>query len=143
MEVEIRDALDLDADALSPLMEQLLHQPCTSEQIRSRLGRLATTGVDRVLVALLEGRVVGLAGVTYAWLFHADMPTARLMSIVVDETCRGQGVGRLLVETSIEQARAWGCDRLELTSRLERADAHSFYEAVGFTQTSKKFQMSV
>jgi hypothetical protein len=42
---------------------------------------------------------------------------------------------------SVEQACAWGCDRIELTSRLERADAHVFYETVGFTHVSKKFQM--
>ena len=136
MKVEIRDALDGDAEASAPLMEQLMHRPCTPEQIRSRLRRLASTGVDRVMVAVLDGRVVGVAGVTYAWLFHLDVPTARLMSIVVDESCRGQGIGRRLVEASIEQARAWGCDRLELTSRLERSDAHSFYETVGFAQTS-------
>ena len=143
MEVEIRDAREGDAESLAPLMVQLMHRPCTPEQIRSRLRRLATTGVDRVLVAVLDGRVVGLAGVTYAWLFHLDAPTARLMSIVVDENCRGQGVGRKLVEASIDQARAWGCDRLELTSRVERSGAHSFYETVGFTETSKKFQMSL
>jgi GNAT superfamily N-acetyltransferase len=143
MKVEIRDALDGDAEASAPLMEQLMHRPCTPEQIRSRLRRLASTGVDRVMVAVLDGRVVGVAGVTYAWLFHLDVPTARLMSIVVDESCRGQGIGRRLVEASIEQARAWGCDRLELTSRLERSDAHSFYETVGFAQTSKKFQMPI
>jgi GNAT superfamily N-acetyltransferase len=139
--VEIRDALDQDAEALSPLMEQLMHRPCTPERIRSRLRRMARTGVDRVMVAVVEGRVVGFAGVTYAWLFHADVPTARLMSIAVDESCRGQGVGRRLVEASVDQARAWGCDRVELTSRLENAGAHGFYETVGFTHVSKKFQM--
>ncbi len=143
MNIEIRDARDADADALSPLMEQLMHQPTTPAQIRSRLRRLAASGVDRVFIAQVEGRVVGFAGVTYAWLFHADLPTARLMSIVVDEGCRGQGIGRRLVEASIDQARAWGCDRLELTSRLERAAAHSFYESVGFSHVSKKFQMPV
>jgi GNAT superfamily N-acetyltransferase len=143
MDIEIRDARDADADALSPLMEQLMHQPTTPAQIRWRLLRLQAGDVDRVFAAQVEGRVVGFAGVTYAWLFHADLPTARLMSIVVDEGCRGQGIGRRLVEASTEQARAWGCDRLELTSRLERAGAHSFYESVGFSHVSKKFQMPV
>lgn len=118
-----------------------MRRPATPEQIRSRLHRLA--GTDRVLVAVVDGRVVGLAGLDYAWLFHADLPTARLMSIVVDEAFRGRGIGRRLVEAAVEQARAWGCDRLELTSRLERVEAHSFYESVGFTHVSKKFQMPV
>jgi GNAT superfamily N-acetyltransferase len=143
MNVEIRDATEQDAAALSPLIEQLMRKPQTPAQIRVRLRRLATTGVDRVLVAVVDGRVAGVAGVTYAWLLHLDAPTARLMSIVVDEGCRGQGIGRRLVEASVEQARTWGCDRIELTSRLERGAAHSFYEAVGFEHTSKRFSMPI
>ena len=143
MNVEIRDADDGDAEALAPLIEQLMHKPQTAEEIRLRLSRLAGTDVDRVLVAVVDGRVAGVAGVTYAWLLHADAPTARLMSIVLEARCRGQGIGRLLVEASVEQARIWGCDRIELTSRLERGAAHSFYEAVGFEHTSKRFSMPV
>lgn len=132
-----------DAEALSPLLEQLMHKPQTPEQIRIRLRRLAATGADRVLVAVVEGRVAGVAGLTYAWMLHVDAPTARLMSIVVDEACRGRGIGRRLIEASLEQSRIWGCDRIELTSRLERGAAHSFYEAVGFEHTSKRFSMPV
>lgn len=143
MNVEIRDAVEGDAEALSPLLEQLMHKPQTPEQIRIRLRRLAATGADRVLVAVVEGRVAGVAGLTYAWMLHVDAPTARLMSIVVDEACRGRGIGRRLIEASLEQSRIWGCDRIELTSRLERGAAHSFYEAVGFEHTSKRFSMPV
>ena len=143
MEIEIRDVLEADVEALSPLMEQLMHQPATPDQIRSRLRHLADSGFDRVLVAVADGQVVGLAGVHLAWMVHTDLPTARLMSIVVDETRRGQGIGRRLIEASIEQARDWGCDRIELTSRLERSGAHSFYETVGFVHTSKRFSRPV
>jgi GNAT superfamily N-acetyltransferase len=143
MEIEIRDALEADAEALSPLMEQLMHEPSTPDQIRSRLRRVADSGADRALVAVADGRVVGLAGLHLAWMVHADAPTARVMSIVVDEACRGHGIGRRLVEASVGQARAWGCDRIELTSRLERSGAHSFYETVGFVHTSKRFSMPV
>jgi hypothetical protein len=47
MDIEIRDALAGDAEALSPLMGQLMHQPSTPAQIRLRLQRLAGTGADR------------------------------------------------------------------------------------------------
>ncbi len=141
MEVLIRDAVESDAEAISPLLVQLMHEPSTAEQVRARLRRLGETGFDRVLVAVAEGRVVGLAGLHVAWMVHLDRPTARLMSLVVDESCRGGGIGRRLVEASCEQAREWGCDRLELTSRLTRTGAHSFYESVGFEHTSKRFSM--
>ena len=143
MNIDIRDATEEDAEALSLLLEQLMHRPSKPDEIRVRLRRLAAGGVDRVVVAVADGRVVGVAGLTFAWMLHTDAPTARLMSIVVDESMRGQGIGRRLVEVAVEQARAWGCDRLELTSRLERAGAHTFYESVGFSHTSKRFSMPV
>jgi ribosomal protein S18 acetylase RimI-like enzyme len=139
VEIEIRDAVEPDAEALAPLLLQLMHEPSSPEQIRKRLRLLAGTGVDRMLVAVRERRVVGLAGLHVAWMVHLDTPTARLMSLVVDEACRGQGIGRRLVEASCDLARARGCDRIELTSRLSRSGAHSFYEAVGFEHTSKRF----
>ncbi len=141
MEAQIRDAIESDAEAISPLLLQLMHEPSTAEHVRARLRRLGETGVDRVLVAVAGGQVVGLAGLHVAWMIHLDRPTARLMSLVVDEGCRGRGIGRRLVEASCEQARAWGCDRLELTSRLTRTGAHSFYQSVGFEHTSKRFSM--
>jgi GNAT superfamily N-acetyltransferase len=143
MKVEIRDARGGDAEAMAPLMEQLMAQPSSPDQIRGRLERLSATRADRSFVAVADGRLVGLAAVHMAWMLHVDAPTARLMSIVVDEACRGQGIGRRLVEASIEQARAWGCDRMELTSRLAREGAHSFYETVGFVHTSKRFSMPI
>jgi hypothetical protein len=53
MEIEIREALESDAAALSPLMLQLMHEPSTAEKIRARLRRLSETGVDSVLVAVV------------------------------------------------------------------------------------------
>jgi GNAT superfamily N-acetyltransferase len=143
MAIEVRDAVEADAEEMAPLLLQLMHEPSTADQIRARLRRLAATGLVRTVVAVVDGRVVGFASVHVEWLLHHDRAAGRLMSIVVDERCRGQGIGRRLVEAAVELARAAGCDRLELTSRLERADAHAFYEALGFAHMSKKFQRSI
>ena len=132
MNIEIRDARDGDAEALSPLMEQLMHQPSTPEQIRLRLSRLASTGADRVVVAVKDERVVGLAGLHLAWMVHADAPTARLLSLVVDESCRGQGIGRLLADANFARARAAGFLKIVINVRADNSGAQYFYSALGF-----------
>jgi GNAT superfamily N-acetyltransferase len=142
MAVEIRDASERDAPEIAPILDQLGHGDSTPAQVRMRLTKLAQAG-DRVLVAVFEGRVVGVATVHVASLIHQDLPTARLMALVVDEASRGQGVGRLLVEEACRMARRAGCDRIELTSRLSRTGAHAFYERLGFTHTSKRFSMQL
>ena len=140
MEVEIRRALDTDAEEIAPLLAQLVHEPCSPAQVRARMARLSGNPLVHSIVAVLDGRVVGLASLHVEPHIHADLPAGRLMNIVVDERCRGQGIGRALVAAVVEMARAAGCDRLELTSRLARVDAHRFYESQGFEHTSKKFQ---
>jgi GNAT superfamily N-acetyltransferase len=41
------------------------------------------------------------------------------------------------------EARARGCERLELTSARRRADAHAFYSSLGFEPASQRFLKSL
>jgi GNAT superfamily N-acetyltransferase len=41
------------------------------------------------------------------------------------------------------EARARGCERLELTSAQRRADAHAFYSSLGFEPASQRFLKSL
>jgi GNAT superfamily N-acetyltransferase len=40
-----------------------------------------------------------------------------------------------MMEWAIERARQHGCHLMQLTSHQSRADAHRFYERLGFTKT--------
>jgi len=44
-----------------------------------------------------------------------------------------------LIPRAEEEARAAGCDRLEVTSGEWREDAHAFYRDLEFEETSKRF----
>ena len=45
---------------------------------------------------------------------------------------RGPGLGAALVRWVVEEARRRGCALVQLTSDVPRADAHRFYERLGF-----------
>jgi GNAT superfamily N-acetyltransferase len=47
------------------------------------------------------------------------------------------------VERVESEARARGCERLELTSAERRADAHAFYRDLGFEPASQRFIKSL
>ena len=138
MPVEIREAVESDAGAIAGLLGQMGY-PATADQVAARLGRLAASGHVRNLVAILDGRLVGLTSVHFEPVLHHDEPYARLMIMVVDEELRSRGIGRQLMEATMDAARAAGCDRMELTSRTERARAHAFYQSLGFEVQSTKF----
>jgi aminoglycoside 6'-N-acetyltransferase I len=92
-----------------------------------------------VLVAADWGPLLGVIAVHWAPLLQNARPVARITTLVVDEEARGRGVGRLLLKAGAQAARQAGCDDLELTSGLRRVEAHAFYRAQGFQETSLRF----
>ena len=54
--------------------------------------------------------------------------------VVVDESARGHGCARALLQRLIEEAERSGVRSLELTSRPSRAAAIALYESVGFVR---------
>jgi N-acetylglutamate synthase-like GNAT family acetyltransferase len=133
----IRDARPEDADAIARLLEQLGY-PTNASAVPARLERLRIVG-DRLVVAELDGRVVGLAQLHVSPTMALERPAAKIDGLVVDESCRGRGIGRALVEEMEAEARARGCSLLYLTTATRRQDAHEFYRSVGLEETGKRF----
>jgi GNAT superfamily N-acetyltransferase len=59
---------------------------------------------------------------------------ARVTGLVVDAGWRRKGVGRALLAWAERWARSHGCDEVYLTSNEKRADAHAFYERLGWSR---------
>jgi GNAT superfamily N-acetyltransferase len=137
MDVRIRDARAADADAVAALLEQLGY-PTQASAVTPRLERLAIVG-DRVVVAELEGEVVGLAHLQVAPALERERPAARIGALVVDAARRGRGVGSALVQALEDEARARGCGVLFVTSAEDRDEAHAFYERVGLRHTGRRY----
>jgi ribosomal protein S18 acetylase RimI-like enzyme len=57
---------------------------------------------------------------------------AWIEDVVVDEGCRGQGVGASLVQAALERSQAFGARTVELTSRPSREAANRLYQRLGF-----------
>jgi GNAT superfamily N-acetyltransferase len=59
---------------------------------------------------------------------------------VTTDSERSRGHGQRLLEHLEEEARAAGCDMIALSSGLQRADAHRFYERrMGYARLSFVF----
>jgi GNAT superfamily N-acetyltransferase len=137
MDPTIRDALPADAPAIAALLGQLGY-PTDAGAAAERLERLRILG-DRVIVAELDAAVVGLAHLQVTPAIERDRPAAKIGALVVDETRRGQGIGRALVAELEAEARARGCGLLYLTTAEQRDGAHAFYERVGLEQTGRRY----
>jgi GNAT superfamily N-acetyltransferase len=94
-----------------------------------------------VLVADVDGEVVGVCQVIIFQHFqHAGGWCGEVESVHVRSDLRGRGIGAQLLQAAEELARERGCYRIQLTSRNVREDAHRFYLANGYGQTSQGFK---
>ena len=138
MKYRIRAALAEDSRQLAALMGELGY-PTTREFIERRLAQLLSTPGTKIFVADYDGKVIGLLSFSILPLLHLDGGLGRITALVVTSQFKGRGIGKRLVAEA--EAFAWKnrCARIEITTGEHRADAHAFYEAVGYKQDSRRF----
>jgi GNAT superfamily N-acetyltransferase len=82
------------------------------------------------LVAESDGKLVGLVH----YLFHRSTtmigPTCYLQDLFTDETSRGRGVGRALIEAVYERAKIVGGTRVYWLTHQTNATARKLYDQV-------------
>ena len=133
------DAVDEPSDEVCVALAALLPQlnPAIVPPDRQRLAKLIADPAVSLLVARDGDTIVGTATVIVytspAWT------KARIEDVVVDQSARGQGVGRALVDACIEIARGKGCTIVELQSKRSRVEANRLYQEMGFELRDSNF----
>jgi ribosomal protein S18 acetylase RimI-like enzyme len=61
------------------------------------------------------------------------LPDAYLEELYVVPERRGEGIGRALLEATIEEARRAGADHIDLTTGEDDTAARGLYDSLGFT----------
>lgn len=143
----IREAIEDDVAAILELYrdaELEAEAAFTVEGARAQLAAFRRYPSYRVFVAVAGGRVVG----TYELLIMDNLAKGGRKSGLVEDVAvspeyRGQGIGRAMMMHAREQCRKAGCYKFVLSSNLKRADAHAFYEALGFEKHGYSFRVEL
>ena len=135
---EVRNAKPADATRLSELIGELGHQ-VDGKVVRKNLAPLRAAG-ETPIVATLGKEVVGLCGIHRMLALHRDHLVGRINILIVTESARGQGIGRMLLEEAEKRLRKLGCGRIEITVGEERHAAQAFYRHLGYERTTIRFQ---
>ena len=87
----------------------------------------------QLVVAESEGRVVGcLQLAILPGLSSQGGARGLLEDVRVATDCRSRGIGEQLVQWAIAEAKARGCNLVELLTHQTRVDAQRFYTRLGF-----------
>ncbi|MBU1229917.1 MAG: GNAT family N-acetyltransferase [Proteobacteria bacterium] len=138
--VIIREARLGDLDTLVGLLGLLfgLEADFAADARRQRSGleQMLGKGPRAVLVAEVDGQVVGLATAQVLISTAEGGPALLVEDVVVRPESRGLGIGRAL----LARIEAWGlrlgATRLQLLADRDNAPAHAFYRACGFHPTN-------
>jgi ribosomal protein S18 acetylase RimI-like enzyme len=88
----------------------------------------------QLVVAESEGRVVGcLQLAILPGLSSQGGRRGLLEDVRVASDCRSRGIGEQLVQWAVMEAKARGCNLVELLTHQTRTDAQRFYKRLGFT----------
>ena len=80
------------------------------------------------IVALLNGKVVGYAGV---WIV---LDEGHITNVAVHPDMRGHGIGRSLMMELLSRAVVLGADKITLEVRVSNLFARSLYTSLGFVE---------
>lgn len=138
MSVVIRKARLVDAESISELMQQLGYA-MDARALSDKLDDFATENSDSVFVADKEGQVIGFVSCHITRLFHQPGCSGRITSLVVDQALRGNGIGQQLVAQAEAFFTNQHCKKFEVTSGMERTQAHRFYQSLGYQADNLRF----
>jgi GNAT superfamily N-acetyltransferase len=136
----IRFARATDVTELARLFGELGYD-IPVDVLATRMAAFQDAG-EEAIVAEDEASPVHLLGAATLHLtpvLHRAGPVGRVSALVVEERARGRGIGRALMRAAEQWAAERGCVLMEVTSNMRRADAHRFYEGLGYERTSFRF----
>jgi N-acetylglutamate synthase-like GNAT family acetyltransferase len=137
-QVAVRRAEGADAPAIQSLYRELVSNSGVSVS-RQRVAEVAQDPCTALFVAEAEGVVVGTVLVSLCSdVMFESQPFAVVENVVVASGCRGSGVGAALMREVERYCLAAECSKIMLLSSAERAEAHRFFEKVGFVGAVKK-----
>jgi GNAT superfamily N-acetyltransferase len=99
---------------------------------------------ETLYVAELEGEIVG----TFQTAILTKLIGRGAKSMVIEAVqtrsdMRGRGIGAVMINYCLEEARRSGLNAVQLTSNMARLDAHRFYERLGFEKRHLGFRMKL
>ncbi|MGH8857819.1 MAG: GNAT family N-acetyltransferase [Polaromonas sp.] len=113
-------------DAFTSSFEEAAQRPLADAE-----KRLAATSTEKIWGAFVDGRMAGMVGLSRETRLK-NRHKASLVGMYVAAEFTGRGIGRALVDTVLQDARASGIELIILTVTDSNRQAAALYEKAGF-----------
>jgi len=142
--MEIREARTTDYPAIGKLIRnELGYQQLDIEKLYARLDIMKSDKNHITIVGEEDGKVVGFTGILRCIAYNVDGECIQIIAMAVQKEHQNKGIGSKLLGWVAAYAAQNDIQRIALNSRLQRTDAHAFYEKNGYQKKSYGFYKDV
>ncbi len=137
----VRRAVKRDLEAIHPVLEQLM--PGALERRRTMWSASLEHAGYAAWVAEVDGTLGGFIDVfVFPDVAHGSK-MGLISNLVVDERCRGRGLGEELLQEAIHYCRDEGAAELHVWTGFDNKPAIGLYKRVGFVDRSLLLELEV
>ena len=111
--------------------------PWSDEQKATAVREMTNHPCALILFAKADGKFVGICTCFYAYSTFIAKPLLNIHDIYVEDSQRGFGIGKKLVQAVEEIAAKKSCGKITLEVRKDNLNARDLYKSQGFTEASR------
>lgn len=133
-----RPAKSSDLAQVISLLEEIMEHhgiaPPEPASLTASVSTILATDDHVLLVAEDDERLIGMCALIFSLSTWSASPVCELQDVLVTQGHRRADVGRGLVQSAEQVARARGCSRLFLLAESWNLEAHAFYRSLGLAE---------
>jgi len=139
MSVSIRTAKLDDLESVYTLINDLEGQ--TLDKLLFTKNYLKNLSESNIyyLVAVSDNKIIGFISLHVQHLLHHSKPICEIQELNIDPEKRGSGIGGLLIDEIEKIAISLNLEEIELSTKIHRERAQSFYRNLSYTHTHNKY----
>ena len=112
------------------------------QKAREILTRIRAQDGEVIVAVTDNDRVAGTYAIYICQSMNRNgLPFAVVENVICGPEFRRQGIGKRLMDHAIAYAKGKGCYKVFLQTGAKRGENHAFYEACGFENTKRGYQV--
>ena len=142
--LNIRESIYDDIPLLLELLYELGRPKPQNENEIESFTKLLKNYIDdsdkKILVAEInDSKIIGLISLVFLSRLNQKTLELYVPELIISQQYHNQGIGKKLLNSSIELGKEKKCHRIRLESGNQRTESHKFYEHLGFENSSMFF----
>ena len=136
----IHDDIPLILELLYELGRQKPQKDSELEKFEKLLKNYMQEDDKKILVAQdNDSKIIGMISMVFLSRLNQNTLEMYVPELIVSQNYRSKGIGKKLINSSIEFGKKKKCHRIRLESGNQRIESHKFYKHLGFENSSVFF----